>query len=121
MRESPRNINLILEFGREQYAGIFSKCWQSEPQVHGNIQRFALGHAAKFRLRTAQLIMETSQSSLGRARVVVLDKNIGDAKVGKLPLVVCLQEKAASVTDYFWLKFRARRYAPWAANLLCQT
>jgi hypothetical protein len=37
--------------------------------------------------------------------VVVLDKDIGDAKVGKLLLLVGFQEKAPRVADDFWLEF----------------
>jgi hypothetical protein len=37
--------------------------------------------------------------------MVVLDKYIGDAEVGKFLPVVCLQEKAPRVADNFRLEF----------------
>jgi hypothetical protein len=48
-----------------------------------------------------QLIVKASQRSFGRARVVVLNKGIRDAEVGKLRLMVGFDEEAARVTvDY---------------------
>ena len=52
-----------------------------------------------------QLVMETAQRPLCGTRVVVLDESIGDADVGKLLLVVRLQEKAPRVAEYLWLEF----------------
>jgi hypothetical protein len=52
-----------------------------------------------------QLIMETAERALCRARVVVLDEDIRDAEFGKLLLVVRLQKKAPRVAEHFRLEF----------------
>src|ERR1017187_6915993 len=105
MRKSPRNKDLILALGREQHARRFSKVRRANPYVYRNVQRFPLHHPAELRLRMPQLVMETTQRPLCGTRVVVLDENIGEAKVGKLLLVVSLQEKAPRVAEYFRLEF----------------
>lgn len=105
MRKSPRNKDLILALGREQHARRFSKVRRANSYVYRNIQCFPLHHPAELRLRMPQLVMEAAQRPLCGTRVVVLDENIGEAKVGKLLLVVSLQEKAPRVAEYFRLEF----------------
>src|SRR5580700_2854904 len=105
MRESPRNKDLILALGGEQHARPFSKIRRADAYVHGYIQHFSLRHAAEFRLRMPQLVMQASQRTLDGTRVVVLNEKIGDAQVGKLLEMVGLQERAPRVADYFRLEF----------------
>src|ERR1700674_715519 len=105
MRKSLWNKDQILAFRGEQHARPFSKVRRANSDVYRNVQHFPLNHAAELRLRMTQLVVEAAQRPLCGTRVVVLDENIRDTEVGKLLLVVRLQEKAPRVADYFRLKF----------------
>ena len=105
MRKSLRNIHLILAFGGKQHAGPFSEGRRANSHVHRNIQHFAFHHAAEFRLRMRQLVMEAAQRPFRGMRVVVLDKNVSNADVGEPLRVVSLQKKPPRVAEYFRLEF----------------
>ena len=102
--ESLGNEDEVVALGGEQHAGPFSESRRADSYVYRNVQHFPLHHAAELGLRMPQLVMETAQRSFCGARLVVLDENIVDAEIGKLLLVVRLQEKASRVAEYFRLK-----------------
>ena len=80
-----------------------SKIWRTEADIYHDVQDFALDDSAQLSLRSIQLVMKTTQSAPGRTRVVVLDEVISDAEVGKLGLMIALQEKPAGVDKHLGL------------------
>src|SRR6266404_5639119 len=79
--KSGRNEQLILLFRGKIHARPLSEVWRAHPDVHGDIQRLALNHAAQFGLRMGPLIMEPPQRPLYGTGVVILDEVVRDAKL----------------------------------------
>ena len=102
VRKSNWNINLILFLCRESNTRPFSELRRADPDVDRDVYSFAFYHPAEFGLRTAQLVMQPQQRSLGRTRMVILNKAIYDAPVDKSGLVVSFQEEPAFVPEYPW-------------------
>lgn len=50
------------------------------------------------RLQVAQLVVQTARRAAAGAGVIVLDKGLGNAELGKPPLMVGLEKKAARIT-----------------------
>ncbi len=82
--KSGRNEQLILLFRGKIHARPLSEVWRAHPDVHGDIQRLALNHAAQFGLRMGPLIMEPPQRPLYGTGVVILDEVVRDAKLCEL-------------------------------------
>ena len=97
--KSGRNEQLILLFRGKIHARPLSEVWRAHPDVHGDIQRLALNHAAQFGLRMGPLIMESPQRPLYGTGVVILDEVVRDAKLCELGLVVSFHEKTARVAE----------------------
>ncbi len=97
--KSGRNEQLILLFRGKIHARPLSEVWRAHPDVHGDIQRLALNHAAQFGLRMGPLIMEPPQRPLYGTGVVILDEVVRDAKLCELGLVVSFHEKTAQVAE----------------------
>ena len=64
MRESGRDVHLILIFGPEKNAGPFSKIGRTHANINRNVEGLAAYHAAEFRLGMPDLIVQPPQGSL---------------------------------------------------------
>ena len=106
VRKSRRNINLILFLCGESNTCPLPELRRTDPNVDSNVQSFPLHHPAQFRLRTAQLVMQSPHCSSRRTRMVVLNKAICDAEAGEFSLMVSFQEKATSITEHLWSQFK---------------
>src|ERR1039457_3415038 len=72
------------------------------PYIHRNIEHRALHHAHQFALRMLDLIVESAQHILSRARVVVLHEiHITASQLGELAPIETFKKETAIITKYF--------------------
>lgn len=77
------NVDLILMLGRKQHGGPFSEMRGADADIHCHVKSFTFNDAAQFCPGMTELVMKSSKFALAGTGVVVLNKNIRDAEVGK--------------------------------------
>src|ERR1700756_5696025 len=101
MSKTGRDVDLILFLRGEADAGPFARVRRADPDVNGDVQRFAFDNATELGLRVRQLIVKAAKSSPGRNGVVVLKESVFDAEVCEFCVMVSFKECAARVPmDY---------------------
>ena len=66
VRETARNIDLILLFCGEDDRSPLAEMGRSNANIHGYVQSLALDHAAKFCLCMPELVMESADCAFGQ-------------------------------------------------------
>ena len=78
-----------------------AKSWRTPPQIDEDVEHFSHDHSQQLALRFLHLIMQTTQDSLLRVRMIVLNEVLGDAELGEGLLIVAFEEKTAIVPKHF--------------------
>lgn len=97
MRKSRRNEQLMAVFIIQATGIVFSKIRGAFPNIHSDIQDFALKHRHQFRLRMLQLVMQSSQRSAGGSGQIILDETHVDSGGGIPSLMKGLGEESPSI------------------------
>ncbi|MNE60524.1 hypothetical protein D3C80_1556730 [compost metagenome] len=86
--------------GRQLHRDPLAEGRRAFAHIHRNITDFSLHHAHQLALGIFHLVMQPTQHTFDRARVVVLDEyNIHARLPGELTGVECLEEKTTAVTE----------------------
>ena len=96
MRKSRRNPQLAFIIRRQMHAHPLSECRRAFANVYRHIKHFAHHAAHQFALRMRRyLIMQATQNTFGRARVVILHKlNVITYRLVELSLIETFEKKS---------------------------
>ena len=68
--------------------------------INHHIKHFALNHTAKLGLRMPDLIVQSTQGVPDGSGVIVLNESVSDSQLGKLCLVIALEEEPAVILEH---------------------
>src|SRR5271156_1209892 len=72
---------------------------RTDADIHYHVKSFAFNHAAQFRLRTTQLVMKSAKCTLAGTGVIILNKTIRDAELGKFAPVIRFHKKTPGISN----------------------
>jgi hypothetical protein len=97
VRESDRDVDLILRLGTEVDAGPVAEMWRTQPDVDDYVQSFALDDTTELGLGVLELIVKAAKSSAGGNGMIVLQEGVFDPQICELGVVVRFEERTAGV------------------------
>ena len=105
VRKARRHPQLPLVVRAQALAHPLAKGGGRLAQIDGHIKHFAFDHAHQFALGLLQLVVQPTQDTIGRARVVVLHElHVQTGGFRKDTLVEALKEESPCIPEYLGLE-----------------